>query len=171
MRLFVQRRPSRRRRSRGQALLEFAFVLPIFLLILMILLDFGRVVYAQYTITQDAREASRVGVAQDAAADTPGACPVGSACKIAAIRLAALAMHPGVTYGGTEIRGEDGSSGGNSGCPATVSPNDNFYPDGTDGGDRVVVNIQVVVPIITPIISNVVGGAFTVCTQSVGYVQ
>ena len=36
-------------------------VLPIFLLILMGLLDFGRVIYAQHTINQDAAEGARVG--------------------------------------------------------------------------------------------------------------
>ena len=48
-------------RSRGQALVEFAFVLPIFLLILFSLIDFGRVIYAQHTINQDAAEGARVG--------------------------------------------------------------------------------------------------------------
>jgi len=170
MRLGYLRRPQGGTRSRGQALLEFAFVLPVFLLILMILLDFGRVIYAQYTITQDAREGARVGIVEETLSG-PASCPLGSLCKAAEIRQAARAMSPGVTYGDTEIRGEDGTSGGNSTCPASVTPNDNFYPDGTDGGDRVVVNIQVVIPIITPFISNVVGGSFTVCTQSVGYVQ
>ena len=162
-----------RPRSRGQALLEFAFVLPIFLTILMILFDFGRVVYAQYTITQDAREAARIGVVQDEvglSTGQSGSCPPGSACKIAEMRLAARAMAPGVTYGDAEVRGDDGTVGGGQ-CPPTVTPNDNFFPDGADGGGRVVVNIQVVVPIITPFISNVLGGSFTVCTQSVGYVQ
>jgi Flp pilus assembly protein TadG len=152
-----------RGRSRGQALVEFAFVLPIFLLILMILLDFGRVIYAQYTITQDAREATRVGIV--GAEDSP--------TKYDAIQQAALDMSPGVSLTAADIRGDDGTSGGNSGCPDqdTISPNSNFYPDGTMGGGRVVVNIQVVVPIVTPVISNVVGGSFKVCTQSVGFVQ
>jgi hypothetical protein len=80
-------------------------------------------------------------------------------------------MSPGVTLGASDIRGDDGTPGGNSRCPDTVTPNDNFYPEGPIGGNRVVVNIQVVVPIITPFISNVVGGSFTVCAQSVGFVQ
>jgi hypothetical protein len=164
-------RGRRRDRSRGQALVEFAFVLPIFLLILMILLDFGRVIYAQYTITQDAREASRIGVVEDDAGSLAGSCAPGSPCKIAAIRSAAQAMSPGVELTPEDIRGDDGTAGGDSNCPFSVSPNDNFYPDGTTGGDRVVVNIQVEVPLITPFISNVVGGSFRVCAQSVGFVQ
>ena len=48
-----------RSRWRGQALVEFALVLPIFLLILMTLLDFGRVIYAQHTINQDAAGGAR----------------------------------------------------------------------------------------------------------------
>ncbi len=47
------RRP---RRHRGQALVEFALILPIFFMLLAGTLDLGRVAYAQITVTNAARE-------------------------------------------------------------------------------------------------------------------
>lgn len=52
----------RRKRSRGQALAEFALVLPIFAVLLFGIIDVGRLVYTQNTLNNAAREAAR-GVA------------------------------------------------------------------------------------------------------------
>jgi hypothetical protein len=49
----------RRQRSRGQGLAEFALVLPMFILLVMAVLDVGRVVWALDDIGHAAREASR----------------------------------------------------------------------------------------------------------------
>jgi hypothetical protein len=38
-------------------------------------------------------------------------------------------------------------------------------------GNRVVVNISVIVPVLTPLLSQLVGGSITVTTQSVSYIQ
>jgi len=53
-----------RRRSgqRGQSLVEFALVLPIFLILLVGLFDFGRAVYTANAISNAARIATRVAV-------------------------------------------------------------------------------------------------------------
>jgi len=50
----------RRRRSRGQGLVEFALVLPIFLLMLFGLIDAGRLVYQNSVLSQAAREGARL---------------------------------------------------------------------------------------------------------------
>jgi TadE-like protein len=47
------------RRREGQAIVEFAVVLPIFLLILCAILDFGVVLYSQMTVINAAREGAR----------------------------------------------------------------------------------------------------------------
>ena len=49
-----------RRRRRGQSLVEFALVLPIFLLVLFGLIDVGRYVYMNTMLSQAAREGARV---------------------------------------------------------------------------------------------------------------
>jgi hypothetical protein len=47
------------RRREGQSIVEFAIVLPIFMLILCAILDFGVVLYSQMTVINAAREGAR----------------------------------------------------------------------------------------------------------------
>ena len=49
-------------RSRGQALMEFALVIPIFLLVVVALFDMGRAVFAYNTLTNAAREGARMAI-------------------------------------------------------------------------------------------------------------
>lgn len=49
-------------RTRGQTLVEFALILPIFILILVGIFDFGRAIYGYNTINNAAHEAVRVGI-------------------------------------------------------------------------------------------------------------
>ena len=51
-----------RNRERGQSLVEFALILPIFLLFIFGILDLGRAVYAYHTLNNAAREAGRVAM-------------------------------------------------------------------------------------------------------------
>lgn len=52
----------RRREARGQTLVEFALILPIFILLLVGIVDFGRAIYAYNTISNASREAVRVAI-------------------------------------------------------------------------------------------------------------
>jgi Flp pilus assembly protein TadG len=52
------------RRREGQSLVEFAVVLPVFLLILAGIVDFGLGLYSQMTVINAAREGARLGVVQ-----------------------------------------------------------------------------------------------------------
>ena len=54
----------KQQRTRGQALVEFALVLPIFLLILFGMIDTARFVYGHSTLSQAAREGARVGAVE-----------------------------------------------------------------------------------------------------------
>ena len=60
---------SRRRPGRGQSLVEFALVLPVFLLILAAIVDFGMGLYTSITVTNAAREGARLGVVDSDTAD------------------------------------------------------------------------------------------------------
>lgn len=51
-----------RRRSRGQALVEFAIVMPIIVLAVLGLVDLGRAVYSYNTLAQSARQAARTAI-------------------------------------------------------------------------------------------------------------
>jgi len=59
MRLLRRRDAARRR---GQALVEFALVLPIFILLLVAIFDLGRAVFAYNTLTNAAREGARMAI-------------------------------------------------------------------------------------------------------------
>jgi TadE-like protein len=85
-----------RRRLRGQTLVEFALVLPVFFVMLFGLLDMGRFVYMNSTLSQAAREAARLGAVEafwigrtDANCNQPGGpvCPA----DVAAFRADVLA--------------------------------------------------------------------------------
>ena len=64
-----------RRQSRGQALVEFAIVLPLFLVLFIGVIDFGRVIWAGDSLASAAREATRFAIVHGGSALT--ACPVG----------------------------------------------------------------------------------------------
>ena len=57
-----RRRSRRGSRTRGQSLVEFAVVLPVFLLILSGILDFGFLLYSRMTVISATREGARVAV-------------------------------------------------------------------------------------------------------------
>ena len=61
-----------RRHSRGQALAEFALVLPIFALLVFGLIDVGRAVYVNNAASQAAREGARWGSVQGRSSDAAG---------------------------------------------------------------------------------------------------
>ncbi|MGZ8705721.1 MAG: TadE/TadG family type IV pilus assembly protein [Aeromicrobium sp.] len=52
------------RRREGQSLVEFAVVLPVFLLILAGIIDFGLGLYSQMTVINAAREGARLGIVE-----------------------------------------------------------------------------------------------------------
>ncbi|HJP90031.1 MAG TPA: TadE/TadG family type IV pilus assembly protein [Candidatus Limnocylindrales bacterium] len=61
----------RGRRGRGQSLVEFALVLPIFLVLVMAIVDLGLSVFAYNSITNAAREGARLAIVnQDATSVT-----------------------------------------------------------------------------------------------------
>jgi Flp pilus assembly protein TadG len=65
-------RPFREDRSRGQALVEFALMVPIFFLLVFGLIDLGRAVYVNNAMSQAAREGGRWGSVQARSATEAG---------------------------------------------------------------------------------------------------
>jgi Flp pilus assembly protein TadG len=55
-------RSRRTRRRGGQALVEFALIIPLFLLVLVAIFDLGRAVFAYNTLTNAAREGARTAI-------------------------------------------------------------------------------------------------------------
>lgn len=99
MRLSFASRNSTRRRTRGQALTEFALIIPIFILLIVAAIDIGRGVFAYNSITNGAREGARLAIVNQSVtlirdrvrietfiADAPTAtasnCPAGTGTSI-----------------------------------------------------------------------------------------
>ena len=139
-------------------MVEFALAMPVFMFLVLMMFDFGRVIYAQNTISQDAREAIR----------SAEVWPAYSQSKYDDIRTAALRMAPAVPLVAADVSGEAGVV-----CPTPdgTSPTACFYPAGILANDRIEVNISVRVPLLTPIIANLFGGSMTLTARSNGYIQ
>lgn len=76
----------RPQRSTGQALVEFSLVLPIFLVMLMGVVDVGRAIWAQNSLASAVREGARFAIVHGGSAST--ACPVGDPGPDAVIPVA-----------------------------------------------------------------------------------
>ena len=117
----IRHRPSARRRARrrGQALVEFALVIPIFLLILAGILDFGVLLFSRMTVINAAREGARVATTMtETPQNIPGAVQA---------RVSAAADGLSVTVTPTCVR-----QGGS--C--------SFTPTGAKAGDSVKVRVH-----------------------------
>jgi hypothetical protein len=66
----------RRSNSRGQALVEFALIFPIFILLLVSIFDLGHVVWANNSLATAAREGARFAVVHGGS-DRANTCPQG----------------------------------------------------------------------------------------------
>jgi Flp pilus assembly protein TadG len=74
---------TRRDKPRGQAMVEFALVFPIFILLLVGLFDFGRVIWVNDTLASAAREAARFAIVHGGSASNT--CPMGPAAATAVV--------------------------------------------------------------------------------------
>jgi Flp pilus assembly protein TadG len=68
--LFPRRRRRGQRRQRGQSLVEFAFVMPIIVLVIVAFIEIGRAVFAWNTIANAARQGARVAAVNQLSAVT-----------------------------------------------------------------------------------------------------
>lgn len=82
--------------DRGAEMVEFAFVLPILLALVMGIIEFGFALFAQASIAGGAREAARVQAIYTSTMSAPAA-------KAAAVQAAKAAAAPAVTLADGEI--------------------------------------------------------------------
>ncbi|MEO6059221.1 MAG: TadE/TadG family type IV pilus assembly protein [Candidatus Limnocylindria bacterium] len=129
-------------RTRGQALVEFALILPIFILLLVGILDFGRAVYGYNTVNNAAHEAVRVGIVdQNATAITARATKHAVALGLAASDITVKFLQSDYTGDGIT----------NDCAPGQV------LPLGPRLGCIVEVSVTYQYTAATPIIGNLVG--------------
>lgn len=134
-------------RSRGQSLTEFAVVLPVFLLIMLFAVDFGRAFYSWVTVTNAAR----------VAANYAGLNPDGP-------------FGAGSTY--DSLVRQD-ALGGTCLIPAGAPPQPTFQDSTLDSnatpkdlGDKATVSISCSFRVLTPVVGNIVGNDVTIAASA-----
>jgi len=158
------------RHSRGQGLVEFALVLPVFLLILFGVMDMGRYVFLNSVLSQAAREAARVGAVEaswvgsgDAACGAAG----GPVCP-----ASVNALHTDMTSGANRMMAPFASipvANLYSSCDSTSGPAGSWTTQTCttrSAGSVVSVRVQVPFTPITPIIGQIVGTIQTSASAS-----
>lgn len=133
------RRPDRRRKSRGQSLVELALILPVMFVFLAAALDLGRIFYAQISL----RNAAREGAMQ--AAKTPASFVEDNACdpatNLVVCRVILEAKGGSLTIAPTDID----MTCSIAGCPRQA-------------GSTVRIDVRGRFAMVTPLLSAVFGG-------------
>jgi PKD repeat protein len=146
MRTLIDRyRRHRARLSRGQSLTEFAIFLPVLLLIVLVALDFGRIYLGWVNLQQMARLAASFA-AEHASAWVPPGDATDQGRYETMVRNDALFINCDMDTD------DDG----------TLDVPDPILGGGTALGAPVTVNLECEFPVITPIISDIVGGTVLV---------
>lgn len=130
-------------RSRGQSLVEFAVVIPIFLLLVFGLIDMGRLVYINNALSEGAREAARWGSVQSRSQTAAG---LTSIHDYAVSSLTAV-PNPTVT-------------------PSCL-PDIGIHPAPSTACDILVVQVSSQVTMLTPIVAQFIGPRTYTATSTV----
>jgi Flp pilus assembly protein TadG len=149
-----------RGQSRGQSLVEFALVLPLFLILIMGVVDAGRLVYMNSTLSNAAREGARTGSVEaswmtksgGACAGAAGQkCPANDAALLADITATANNMNaPFGNVAATYVRCTAAGS-----VPAAVGTNTTCSPNATGG--QISVRVTQTWSALTPLIGQIIG--------------
>lgn len=153
-----------RRDRRGQALVEFALVIPIVILLMVGLFDFGRVVFINNTLGDGARHGARQAIIDPRSADYCTRVEAGTRSAIRGQPLTAFTVSyiPVTTTGipSTAIvlcRSVSGSPLARVGnAPLAAKP-----------GDRIAVALEATVSLATPLVAQATGrNSFALSAQS-----
>jgi Flp pilus assembly protein TadG len=174
--------PLKSRRQEGQALVEFALIIPIFLLVVVGLFDAGRLVYTNSALSQAAREGARLAATEASWISVPGTscvadpsgitsarpgahvCPVDvtsfKAHVTSAVNRMAVSLGP---LAAVHISCNDGGAGDPAPTGAwTETSGGNGCRDGAGNpisvaGDVVSVRIEFGYAPMTPVIGSIIG--------------
>jgi Flp pilus assembly protein TadG len=120
------------RASRGQTLLEFALVFPMFLMLICGVVDFSHVFYAEMTVQNALRQAGRFATTGNHLQDSNG----NNLSRVSSIITTAQQAAPGFDFSQINISSVAGGAG-SAGGP----------------GDIVTISLSSAVPMLTPIMA------------------
>ncbi len=133
-------RVKERRRTLGQSLTEFALILPVILLVLFGVFDFGRAVYAYNAVSNAAREGGRTAIVNQTPTD---------------VRARAIAQATALGINAASVSCPPAGASGvcvefkNAGLTATCSP--------VALGCVAVITVKYSMTPLTPIIGSIIG--------------
>ncbi len=133
-----------RRSRRGQGLVEFAIILPFLMLVLLMAVDFGRVFFGWVGLAN----ASRIGASY--AAGHPDAWGV-----------------PGIPSQRDSYLDQILADANALNCALPGTIPDPAFPSGTDLGDSAQVTLTCQFSLITPLVSQILGGTITISADSI----
>jgi Flp pilus assembly protein TadG len=136
----MMRRRTNPDRGRGQALVEFALIVPIFVLVLVGILDLGRAVYYSSTLNNAAREGARLGITDQMCKDIYDKARTHSVGVSSNAAVTIRVLNPDASLKAT--------------CPATPAATDHVS---AALGDFIDVTVTFGYTAATPIIGNLVG--------------
>ncbi len=158
-------RANGRPRRRGQTLVEFALVLPIFLLLVFAVIDGGRYIFLSSALSNAAREGARLGSVEawwkgssDASCGTAGGpvCPANTTALINHITAAAnRQMAPFGSVDNVYIRCDAAGNAPPTGNWTTKTCT------GNSPGGTISVRVNYTWDAITPLVANIMGSITT----------
>jgi Flp pilus assembly protein TadG len=138
--------------SGAQSIVEFAIVVPLFLLLTFAVIDLGRLFFVQMTLQHAMRQAARLAVTGNTLPDPSN--PVNQLSRVNSIILAAQQAAVGLDVTSIQI---SSAQGGNSGPARAGGP-----------GDTVTIALTTNLRLITPVIGRFFGanGTYTFTVQT-----
>jgi hypothetical protein len=133
-----------RRSARGQGLVEFAIILPFLMLVLLMAVDFGRVFFGWVGLANASRIGASYAAAHPDAWGVPG--------------------NPGQRDSYLDQILADANAL-NCTLPGTIP--DPVFPGGTDLGDSAHVTLTCDFALMTPLVSQILGGTVTIRADSI----
>jgi Flp pilus assembly protein TadG len=130
--------------NKGQTMMEFALIAPLFFLLIFAVMDFGRMFFVQVNLQQAVQEAARFASTGNHLAD-PSA-PANNLSRVASIvQMAQQSAWAGANITAVQVSSLQGGAG-SAGGP----------------GDTVTVSLTTTLPLMTPVMANFFpNGAYT----------
>jgi PKD repeat protein len=152
---FVEARPRSRTRSLGQAVVEFAIILPIFMLLMLMAIDFGRLFFSYVQVSNAAREAAAW------ASNNPSTAT-----------SATLALY-GTQEKNAQGQGGEGTINFAAACVDTTGATILCANAGGGAGPGNTITVTATEPFsfLTPLINNFFGGSFSIGTSASSVAQ
>ncbi len=150
------RRGDTTERTRGQAMVEFALILPVLVLLLVLAIDFGRVFFGYVALNNAARIAANAAAQGPDTWDGTGTTAEQDAYRDEVIRdLQSINCDP-----------PSGTVWDRAAIPDPVFTNRVGTADPYEIGDRVTVSMTCELSFVTPIVGAIVGSPFTFVAEA-----